>query len=395
MRKGTAVLVFAVIITGCTGPYSNTEVAAKPGKPLPVRVFHSALETIPEIITANGELLADEMATIGARVPGRTAKLHVDLGSKVQAGQVLAEIQRDDYEFRVSQAEALVNQTRAQLGILDRPNDDVVPENTSIVRQAEAALEEARLVFDTSAQLNKEGVLSRFEYDKARVRRAAAEATSQSAIAQVMQLRALLSQRRAELALAQQNLDDCIIRAPFSGSVTKRQASQGEYLAVNSPIVTIVRQNPVRLRLEIPERVAAKVRIGQAVDVHLQGVSVNRTGRVVRLSPAIEAQSRSLIIEAEIPNEDSFLRPGSFAEASITVDPAARGLAIPSESVQAFAGTERVFIVKGDLLDDRIIKTGRHLSGERLEVISGLEPGLAVVRKANDRLTKGQKVQVQ
>ena len=395
MRKGTAVLFFAVIITGCTGPYSNTEVAAKPGKPLPVRVFHSALETIPEIITANGELLADEMATIGARVPGRTAKLHVDLGSKVQAGQVLAEIQRDDYEFRVSQAEALVNQTRAQLGILDRPNDDVVPENTSIVRQAEAALEEARLVFDTSAQLNKEGVLSRFEYDKARVRRAAAEATSQSAIAQVMQLRALLSQRRAELALAQQNLDDCIIRAPFSGSVTKRQASQGEYLAVNSPIVTIVRQNPVRLRLEIPERVAAKVRIGQAVDVHLQGVSVNRTGRVVRLSPAIEAQSRSLIIEAEIPNEDSFLRPGSFAEAGITVDPAARGLAIPSESVQAFAGTERVFIVKGDLLDDRIIKTGRRLSGERLEVISGLEPGLAVVRKANDRLTKGQKVQVQ
>ncbi len=360
-----------------------------------VRVFHSALETIPEVITANGELLADEMATIGARVPGRTAKLHVDLGSKVQAGQVLAEIQRDDYEFRVRQAEALVNQTRAQLGILGRPNDDVVPENTSIVRQAEAALQEARLVFDTSAQLNKEGVLSRFEYDKARVRRAAAEATSQSAIAQVMQLRALLSQRRAELALAQQNLDDCIIRAPFSGSVTKRLASQGEYLAVNSPIVTIVRQHPVRLRLAIPERVAAMVRIGQAVDVHLQGVSVNRTGRVVRLSPAIEAQSRSLVIEAEIPNEDSFLRPGSFVEAGITVDPAARGLAIPSESVQAFAGTERVFIVKGDLLDDRIIKTGRHLSGGRLEVISGLEPGLAVVRKANDRLTKGQKVQVQ
>jgi hypothetical protein len=77
------------------------------------------------------------------------------------------------------------------------------------------------------------------------------------------------------------------------------------------------------------------------------------------------------------------------------VDSNAKGLAIPSESVQAFAGTERVFIVNGDVLDDRIIKTGRHLSGDRLEVISGLEPGLAVVRKSDDRFTKGQRVLVQ
>ncbi|MEO8125834.1 MAG: efflux RND transporter periplasmic adaptor subunit [Bryobacteraceae bacterium] len=395
MYKGTLILFLAIVICGCTGPYSNTEVAAKGGNTVPVHVFRTTLETIPEVITANGELLAEEMATIGARISGRAAKLPVDLGSKVQAGQVLAEIQRDDYEFRVRQANALVNQTRAQLGILDRSNDDVVPGNTAIVKQAEAALQEARLVYDTSAQLNKEGVLSRFEYDKARVRREAAEAASQSAIAQVMQLQALLSQRRAELALAQQNLDDCTVRAPFSGSVTKRQASLGEYLAVNSPIVTIVRQNPIRLRLEIPERVASRVRMGQAVDVHLQGVKINRTGRVVRISPAIDAQSRSLTLEAEIPNEDSFLRPGSFAEASITVDSGAQGLAIPSEAVQVFAGTERVFVVKGDSLDDRIIKTGRHLPGERLEVVAGLEPGLAVVRKAEDRYTKGQKVRVE
>jgi RND family efflux transporter MFP subunit len=395
MWKAITVLSLLILVSGCSGPYSGGEVSAKEGKSSIVRVFRSSLETIPEVITANGELLAEEMATIGAKVPGRTSKLHVDLGSKVQVGQVLAEIQRDDYEFRVTQADALVNQTRAQLGILGRPNDDVVPENTSIVRQAEAALQEARIVFDTSSELNKGGVLSRFEYDKAKVRRQAAEATLQSALAQVMQLRAQLSQRRAELALAAQNLEDCTIRAPFSGSVTRRQASLGEYLSVNAPVVTIVRQNPVRLRLEVPERVAAKVHIGQAVEVHLQGVTLNRTGRVVRMSPTIEAQSRSLVIEAEIPNEDSYLRPGSFAEASITVDPSAQGLAIPTESVQAFAGTERIFVVNGDVLNDRIIKTGRRLPGGRVEVVSGLESGLAVVRKADDSLVKGQKVQVQ
>jgi len=345
------------------------------------------------VITVSGELLAEEQATIGVKAPGRVVKIYVDLGSLVEANQVLAEIDPTEYEFRVRQSEALVSQTRARLGIADKPNDDVKPEETAIVREAEAVVKEARFVFDTTEKLQKEGVLSRIDFEKAQVRRQGAEAAYQAAKENVMQLRAELSERRAQLALARQNLADCKVRAAFAGAVTRRHSSLGEYLNVNAPVVTMVRQNPVRVRAEIPERLASKIHVGQPVNVHIQG-NGGPVGRIVRLSPAIDAQSRSLVIEGEIPNPRGLLRPGSFAEVSITVDAHSTGIAIPRNTVVSFAGTDRVFIAAGSRLDDRIVKIGRTLTGESIEILSGLEPGQDVVLQPDAKMTKGQKVVV-
>jgi RND family efflux transporter MFP subunit len=166
----------------------------------------------------------------------------------------------------------------------------------------------------------------------------------------------------------------------------------GEYLAVNTPVVTLVRLHPVRIRVEIPERLAPKVRIGQPIEARVQGQSRAPVGRVVRLSPAIEAQSRSLVIEGEVPNESGALRPGSFAEVVITVDPHARGIAIPRNSILSFAGTDRVLVLSNGRIDDRVIKTGRPLDKEMVEIVSGLEPETEVVLKPDGSMTKGQKV---
>jgi RND family efflux transporter MFP subunit len=386
--------VFFILLSGCSGPYSSGPVAAKESeRPLAVRVQPAALESIPELITATGELLAEEAATISAKVPGRVEKLLVDLGSSVKQGQVLAELERDEYEVRVKQAEALVEQTRARLGISGQASDDVTPENTAMVRAAAASRKEATLIFANTSKLFKEGVVSRVDYEKGQVGVQAAEARYQGAIEEVAQLRAQLSERRAQVALTKQHLEDCTIRAPFAGAITRRNASLGEYLAVNAAVVMLVRQHPLRLRLEVPERQAARVRGGQRIDVRLEGTGGVRSGRVVRLSPAIEAQNRSLMIEGEIPNEDAILRPGSFAEATITVDPNARGFAVPAGAIVSFAGIERVFVVDGGTLDERVVRTGRRI-GERVEVLSGLKPGDQVVREATDRMAKGQRVTV-
>src|SRR5713101_2044521 len=130
--------VFSILLAGCSGPYSSPTVSAKnEGKPIRVRVFRASLQTIPEVITATGELSAEDTATISAKVAGRIEKLNVDLGSLVEQGQVLAELEKDDYAFRVKQAEAMVEQTRARLGLSDGSNDQVDPLNTSVVKQAE------------------------------------------------------------------------------------------------------------------------------------------------------------------------------------------------------------------------------------------------------------------
>jgi Cu(I)/Ag(I) efflux system membrane fusion protein len=148
------------------------------------------------------------------------------------------------------------------------------------------------------------------------------------------------------------------------------------------------------LRLEIPERLAVKVRPGQRIDVQLEGSSMTHAGKVVRLSPSIDAQNRSLLIEGHIPNEDNVLRAGSFAQGTVTVDAQARGIAAPVSSVMNFAGVDRVFIVESKAVAERIVKLGRRLAKDRVEVVSGLKPGDLLIDEPSDRLSVGQAVEV-
>lgn len=389
-------LLVTLVLSGCSGPYSEKKVAAKADRPATaVTVLRLARVTVPEVITANGELFAEEQANISTKVPGRVTKLNVDLGSQVKAGDVLAELEKDDYEFRVKQAEALVEQTRARLALAGRPDDKVDPERTAMVREARAALEEARVVYDTTERLAKEGVVSRVEFERAQARKQGLEARVQSSLAEVLTLGSQLSERRAQLSLARQQLEDATVRAPFSGAITKRTASIGEYLATNAVVVTLVRQHPLRVRLEVPERQATRVKQGQAIEINLDGQRSDRVGRVVRLSPAIDAQSRSLVIEGEIPNTDGALRPGSFVEGSITINPLASGIVVPRTALLSFAGIERAFVVEGSTLGDRVVKTGRRFGDDRVEIVEGLQDGDQLVTNVTDRMTKGQKVKVQ
>ncbi|MGH9720303.1 MAG: efflux RND transporter periplasmic adaptor subunit [Bryobacteraceae bacterium] len=380
-------------LSACSGPYSNPSVAANnSGKPVSVRVQAARLQTIPEIITATGELFAEDVATLSAKVPGRVLRLNVDLGTRVELGQVVAELEKDDYEFRVNQAVAQVEQTRARLGIGSASTDDVKPDETAIVRQAAASLREATLLHGNTTQLFKQGVVSKVDFERAGVVLQAAQARHQAAVEEVHQLRAQLTERRAQLALARQQLSDTVIRAPFRGAVTRRQATLGEYIAVNAPVAILVRSHPLRIRLEVPERLAGKVRAGQRIDLRLEGAGLARSGRVVRLSPAIEAQNRSLLVEGEIPNEDGALRAGSFVEGVITIDPNAKGIALPSTALLNFAGTERVYVADNGALAERVVKTGRRLDERTVEVITGLRSGELVVIEPDSRLSPGQKV---
>ncbi len=388
-------LLLILILSACSGPYSEQKASAKVEAPaMPVDAAAVRSQNLPSVVSANGELFAEELANISTKVPGRITKLNVDLGSLVKAGDVLAELERDDYQYRVRQAEAQVEQIRARLALANRKDDLVDPERTAMVKEARAALQESRIVYETTSRLGKEGVVSRIEVERAQARMQGLEARVQSALSEVLQMGSQLSERRAQLDLARQQLEDTVIRAPFSGAVTKRVASLGEYLATNAPVITLVRQHPLRVRLEVPERFAGQIRHGQLIDIRLEGSTLTRTGTVKRLSPSIEAQNRSLTVEGEIPNQDGVLRPGSFVNGSITVNSAALGITVPSDSLLSFAGVERVYLVKNGILDDRVVKTGRRLDGGRVEVLEGLADGDVVVAAASEKMVKGQKVRV-
>lgn len=394
MRSLFYLLPLLAPLSSCTGPYTNQTVKATTERPVAVRVQTAQVESIPEIVTATGELLAEDQAILRAKVSGRVLKLNVDLGSRIEEGEIVAELEKDDYELRLKQAEAAVEQTRARLGLGPKDGDTIDPPKTAIVRQAAASLKEATLMYNNAVELYKQGVVSNVDYQRAGVSLQGAEARQQAAIEEVYRTQAEILQKRHEIALAKQQLSDSVIRAPFRGAVTQRITAVGEYLAVNAPAAVLVRWHPLRVRLQVPERQAFRVRAGQRIDLTLEGTAAPKPGRVVRLSPSMDAQNRSLMVEGVMPNEDGVLRTGAFIEAIITVNAAASGIAIPSRSVLNFAGVDRVFLEDRGALAERIVKIGRHLDGDRVELLSGVKAGDRYVLDPSDRFTPGMKITI-
>ena len=262
-----------------------------------------------------------------------------------------------------------------------------------MARQARAVLEEARLTRDRAERLWKQELIARAQVDTAVAALEVAEGRYQDAVEEVRIRQGVLLQRRSEVDLARQRLADTVVAAPIDGAVSERRASVGEYLAAGAPVATIVKLHPLRLRLSVPERDASGVRIGQGVIVIVDGAPGEHRARVVRLAPAISEQNRTLLVEAEVPNEKAALRPGAFAKADIVVAGDVRVTTIPADAVVTFAGVEKVLTVdKGKAVEVRV-QTGRR-QGDRVEIVSGVKPGTRVVARPGT-LTAGQPVTVE
>lgn len=395
--NASAILLLALALAsaGCDGTSSATPTpgtsARREGNARLVRLVPARELVTDRRVSATGTLAADEQVVVGTKVSGRVAELRVDLGSRVRQGDTVARLDPTDARLRVDQAAAALQQARVRLGLAAEGTDDhVAPEETSLVRQASAVLEESRLTRDRMERLWQEGGIARAQLDSAVAALTVAEGRYQDALEEVRTRQAVLLQRRSELALARQQLADTVITSPLDGAVSERRTSVGEFLAAGAPVSTLVKLHPLRLRLAVPEREAGAVRVGQAVRVTVEGVAREARGRVARVSPAISEQNRTLLVEAEVQNEDAALRPGAFAKADIVVAGDVRVVTVPAGAVVTFAGVEKVVTVDNDRAVEVRVQTGRRL-GDHVEIVSGLAAGAPVVAQPGN-LAAGQPV---
>ena len=271
-----------------------------------------------------------------------------------------------------------------RLGLPPAGEDDRVDAaDTAVVRQAKAVLDQAQLSRDRMARLWEQQFVARAELDAAVAQLQVAEGRYQDALEEVQNRQAVLLQRRSEVDLARQQLADTGLVSPIDGAVGQRQAAVGEYLAAGAPVVTLVRLHPLRLRLALPEREAVSVRRGQAVRVTVEGDPGVHAGVVARLAPAYVEQSRTLLIEAEVPNPQGALRAGSFAKAEVVVAQDDRAVAVPAAAIVTFAGVQKVLTVENGHASEQRIRTGRR-DGQRVEVLEGLTAGDIVIRDPGD-----------
>ncbi|MEX2303864.1 MAG: efflux RND transporter periplasmic adaptor subunit [Bryobacterales bacterium] len=368
---------------------SSREASGQP--PREVQTVVAVEEQVTRAIGATGTLEPQDQLALAIKVSGRIQSLTVDLGDAVRKEQILAKLEPTDFRIQAEQAAAALQQARTRLGLLpDGPEERVDPEQTSTVRQAKAMLNETRLKRDRAQQLFDDSLVARSDLDTAIASHAVAEGAYENSIEEIRNRVALLAQRKSELDLARHQLDQTVLRSPIDGAVATRHASAGEFVPAGTPVVTIVRVHPLRLHLPVPERASSDVYVGQQVKLKVERDLHQYYGRVTRLSPAIDQANRTLLVEAEVPNEQGRLRPGAFVRAELVAKAGSPAVFVPAKALVTFAGIEKVFVVEQGKSVEKAVRTGRK-DVEKVEITAGIKPGDVVVTDPGN-LVAGQPV---
>ncbi|MBM3902873.1 MAG: efflux RND transporter periplasmic adaptor subunit [Verrucomicrobia bacterium] len=362
--------------TGCRPDATRTGAVLEP---LKVKVSPVEARSWEKTLTVLGSLEAVDRSMLSTKNAGRLRSLQVEVGDRVVAGQTLAQIEPRDFELRLQQAQAQLAQARARVGLSVDGTKDVVDESAvPLVKEAQARLEESEAELERVRSLHEQRISSQAELERAEAQHQVMLNRHGDSLQEARERRSLLAQRRAELDIAQQQLTDTAVRAPFDGVVQSRIANVGEFLPAGSPVLSVVRMDPLRLLLDVPERASAEVSVGQEVRVSVEGGAQSHPARVARMSPALDSRTRLLRVEGELANPGN-LRPGSFIRAEIVLATGVRGLAVPSDALVAFAGTEKAFLVQTNQAVERRVTTGRRRDGW-VEILGGLQEGDRVIR---------------
>jgi membrane fusion protein, multidrug efflux system len=390
-------LLSAFFLSACstTAPGAAADSKGRGDRPAgPTRQVQTVLaeeKPVDQSVVVSGTLAADQEVILGFKVSGRLSEIPVDLGSPVQKGQPIAKLDTTDFELRVRQAEAALQQSRVRLGLSPEDPDfsvDIV--NTAVAKQARAEMDAAKSRLDRAKQLFDKGLIPKADFDTTNSAYKVAEAKYEDSLEEVRDRQGLLAQRRTELEIARQQLSDTVLTAPLSGMIRQRNANAGQYLAAGTPVVTLVQMHPLRLKTAVPERDARMIRIDQPVRLTVEGATGTHEGRVARISPSIDESNRTLLVETEVANTSGVLRPGAFSRAEIVVAAGHTALLVPPASVVSFAGIDRVFTVKDGKASEKRIKAGRR-SDEAVEIIEGISAGDRVVLSPGN-MTDGEKV---
>jgi multidrug efflux pump subunit AcrA (membrane-fusion protein) len=389
-----AAVAALVLLAGAACSKSETAQArGRDDAPKPVKVERVREEPVRRSIEVVGTLAAVDEVTISSEAEGRVSKLLADLGDRVRAGQTLMELDAEKLQYNLEQQKAALARALARYGASDSRHLPPI-ERTPDVVKAQAELVQAKQGFDRAEELHRRQLVPRQTLDDAQTMLQSKQASYDSALQNAKNLRADIDASEATAKLADRQLRDTTIRAPFDGYVQKRLVNLGEYVKVQTPVMAVVGVDPLKVTAEIPEKLAPWVKIDQAVDLHVDAYPDKTiSGKVSRISPAVNTSTRAFPFEALVPNRDAQLKPGTFARVRIVSSRVDQVLTLSYAALQYRYGVNRVFVVNGDRLEARELRVGERL-GNRIEITSGVKAGETVAISDVDKLVDGTKVSV-
>ncbi|HEX5884524.1 MAG TPA: efflux RND transporter periplasmic adaptor subunit [Pyrinomonadaceae bacterium] len=396
-------LVASVFVASCGGSRANVKKEEPAAQPVAVDVTTAAAiqRDLPRFFEATGSLAGDQQTDVAPQTAGKVVAVGVEIGTPVKRGQVLVRLDEAELKLRVEQAATQVEQAKAavrqaeeRIGL--RPGQAFDPHRVAEVSAARVTLDLAEKNLRRAEKLIESGDVSRSFYDEQRARRDQLKEQFDVALAQARQnyaavevARTNVANAESQLALARKNLSYAIIPSPIDGFVSERTADLGEYVSPQQKVATIVRTNPLRIRIDIPEHAIPEVRVGQSVSITTSAwPDRNFAGRVARIAPNVSATSRTLTVEAEVENSSGALKPGQFATVRILQERAEPAVLIPARAVVTEAGVSRAFVIRDGRAEQRLVQTGQ-TEGDLIEVKSGVAADEQVATSNLEQLSDG------
>jgi multidrug efflux pump subunit AcrA (membrane-fusion protein) len=389
----TACLIaVSVSLPGCSKPDTAQ---AKSGDPAARQVSVAVVEkhSVRRAVDVVGTLAAVDQVTISSEADGKVREILSDLGDRVSAGQVLIRLDNEKQQYSYEQQQAILARALAQYGA---PHPDHLPdiEKTPDVQKARADLVQATQALDRADELFRRTLIPQQSLDDARTTMQSKQASYDAALQNARNLAASIRASQATMKLAGRQLRDAEIRAPFDGYVEKRLVNLGELVKAQMPVMAIVRLDPLKVTAEIPEKMGPWITDGLPVALQVDAYKDRTfTGKVSRISPAVNTATRAFPFEALVPNADAALKPGTFARVHIESGKVDEVLTLPYSALQYRYGVNRVFVVAGDRLAMRELQVGERL-GDRIEIVGGVKEGERVAVTDVDTLTDGAPVAV-
>ncbi len=374
LRSSASALLFALTAAGCHRSSDNDKVATTSPPSAAVTVANRA--PLSNTLVVAGVFLPFQEVELHAKVAGYIKHISVDIGDKVRAGQLLAILDVPEITAQVQGADAGVRQTQEQI---TRAKSEVLRAQATYdaVRSAAQRLQQASDA--------RPGLIAQQELDDALARDRAGAAQVDAAKSAYSAAQEQLGISRADRQHFSSMADYSRITAPFTGTVTWRYADTGSLIqagtsnAGSMPVVKVAEIDVLRLRLPVPESLAAFVKIGDSATIRVGATGRTFTGTVSRNTGALDSSTRSMQVEIDVPNGDGKLSPGMYADVTLNIQRSGDALVVPVQAVDRSGSQPFVLLVdSSNRVQQRAVQIGV-ATATHVEILGGIHQGDLVI----------------
>jgi HlyD family secretion protein len=402
-KSGLLLIAAAMLLTSACSKKEEKEVEA----PVPVQVTVVTQDTIRHVVTGDGALFALDQQNVMPKISAPVKKFYVNRGDRVKQGQLLAVLENRDLAAQAAESKGGLDQAESNLRMTAGSTvpESVVKAQTDVAAAQQGA-DAAKSVLNSREQLLKEGALARRLVDEARVSWAQANSQLLSAQEHLRALQTVSKEEQIKSAAAQvesakahqeamqAQLSYSEVRSPMNGIIADRPLYPGDVASTGTPLFVIVDNSRVVARVNVPQAQAAVVKTGQQAAVRMTDSTAEAEGKVTVVSPATDPNTTTVQVWIEIANSNGRLKPGAAVHAAITAELFKSASIVPATAI--FPGEEggtAVLVIRDGVAHRRVVQVGVR-DGDRVQIVSGVNPGEEVVVQGGMGVDDGAKVKV-